>query len=176
MLKKKRCWGFVSGVLLIALVGSTAMATIAQENHGRIEKRQQRSNAPVDTERGEPGLSYLGGLFQGINIRSPLGDEFNTLYLRNKAEIHQIIDRNPGIVWETVELALDLLPALRTVDRNGGKLSVEKKLYGRATGLFGKCESLASPQLAGDLKRAKALVESRATELDSQQLLIDLNE
>ena len=78
--------------------------------------------------------------------------------------------------WESIELGLELLPALRSVDRNGGKLSVDKELYGRATGLVGKCQSLASPQLAGDLKRAKALVESRATELDSHQLLIDLNE
>ena len=174
MLRKGRYAGFVSVVLLIVFASSTVPAKIAQENHKRIEKQNQEPKPRDDTGRGEGGLSFLGNLFQGINIHSPLGDEFNGLYLRNKAEIHRIVDRNPGIVWETVELAIELLPALRSADQNGGKINVEKKLYTRATDLAGKCESLAGPQLARDLKRAKSLLEKRTTELDPGQLTIDL--
>jgi hypothetical protein len=163
--------------MIICLVSFLAAAHTAQARR-KSQAKQEKDSLPTSEEqdRIDDRILGIGRLFDGIRIHSPLGDEFNELYSRNQTEIYGIVDRNPMIVWETVEIALDLMPALRSVDQNGGKLCVDKQLYSKATDFFWKCKSLASPQLAGDLMKAKTLVERRTTELNARQLLIDLNE
>ena len=176
VVKRVRSLVFISTLLLIPLASFLASPHTAQakkNNHAQAEK--DSLGASEEQDRSEDRILGIGRLFDGVRIHSPLGDEFNELYSRNQTEIHGIVDRNPTIIWETVEIALDLLPALRSVDQNGGKLCVNKQLYAKATDFFWRCKSLASPQLAGDLMKAKTLVESRTTELNAQQLLIDLN-
>jgi hypothetical protein len=173
--EKSLSFVFVLLIIFLAASGATAKMSL-DKGDDTSQRRWERSRPPAARDSGEEGnVQALGNLLQGVEIRSPLGDEFNIIYDRNRAEIHQLVDRNPEIIWDTLGLVLDLLPALRSADRNGGKLYVEKQLYARATDLYWKCESLASPGLARDLKRAKSLVESRMIELNSRQLVIDLN-
>ena len=174
-MKKANLLGLFFALLMVFLVSSSTVASATRRSHdGGSQSRRDISGTSTETGQENSSLLFMGELLEGVRIHSPLSDELNTLYLKNRAEIHQIIDRNPGIIWKTVDLLLELLPALRSVDQNGGKLNVEKKLYARATDFWGGCESLASPQLADDLRKAKSLIESRTTELDSYRLQIDL--
>ena len=112
----------------------------------------------------------------GIEIQSPIGDEFAQVYHRHKAEIHQIVNQNPFLVWETVDLIVEVLPALRSVRPDDGKLYVDKRTFSKADDLFARCEALASPGLANDLRKARAQVDSRITEWDSERILVDLEQ
>jgi hypothetical protein len=65
---------------------------------------------------------------------------------------------------------------LKFKEAQEGKVRIPRNTYAKATNLMEKCESLASPELARDLKKAKALFDSRVKESDQESLTIDLKE
>lgn len=115
-------------------------------------------------------------VFSSIRVPPALSGEFLEMYNRHRLEIDRMVADNPFLIWESLDIALDSLPALRAMNQNGGMLYLDKRTYSRAMGLIDQCEALASPKLGIDLERAKRLLLNRTSETDSGEIVIDLSE
>ncbi|MFP5213051.1 MAG: hypothetical protein ACLGPL_06690 [Acidobacteriota bacterium] len=117
----------------------------------------------------------ISGLVGDVRIPPATSDYFNGLYRRNKPEIRQLIDDNPTMVWESLNLVLEALPALKAVGQNGGVLRLSSRLYQKTDRLFAQYEALASPKLSSDMGKARRYIESRVKENRNGLVAVDLN-
>jgi hypothetical protein len=118
----------------------------------------------------------LQSLVGDIPIPKATVQSFSVLFDRHRLELKQLVDAHQDLVWETLNVVIEFLPSLKTVAANGGQLRVNRKTYAKATSLLERCELLASPELAQDLREAKTLVDSRLKEGDQEDLIINLKE
>ncbi len=160
---------FLAIALALCVNGSHASQETNQATQCPVSIHS-RENAPAgQAER------LVGELLNDIRIPGHVSDIMSTLYTKHRSEIVRIIHGNPHIVWSTVELVLEALPALRTMGENGGAIIVDKDVYSRAEVILEQYRSLASSGLARDLDGLKRYVESRALPVDSEKIKVDLN-
>jgi hypothetical protein len=111
-----------------------------------------------------------------IPVSKPTRDFVDQLYHRHRSEFTRLIQNNPQLVWDALDIVLDALPALRAMPQNGGQLYLDRNIYARASDLVDRCEGLSTPELARDLKKLRLLVEMKIKSADSERVRIDLNE
>lgn len=116
-----------------------------------------------------------GDILDDLVESSPTAQALSNLYSRHRLEIERILYENPFMIREGIEILVEALPALKTVPGNGGRLTVDRELYGKASGLLEQLQALSSPELSDDLGRSKILIESRMREHGDGSLVIDLN-
>jgi hypothetical protein len=176
MLRKYACGIVMSAfVLTITVPAAIAGPTRAAPSHARSgEQIGSQQVAPYD--EGEARLNSIGSVLEGIRIGAPTMEEFRTLYNRHKREIQTIVNQHMDLVWETIDLAIDALPALRSTEKTGGRLFLDKGIYSRANRLFEKYMALAGSGLAKDLRRAKRFIDGKTEDWNSNQVMIDLND
>ena len=134
-------------------------------------------NAPAKApETHEESIMDLDNLLGEIAVPDKAAEIFNDLYYRHKTELYQILNNNPYIIWQTLGLVGDSLPALRSMAKNSGKLKLDGTTYSKANNLYSEYFGLASPQLAADLQKAKLYVDQRTKRASSGSVVIDLNE
>lgn len=138
------------------------------------------SSAPPKSAVASPAAEsvatrVLEDSLSDIQIPPATAARFETVYWRHRAELYQIAAANPGLVWETVGLVLDALPALRSVKNNSGRLYLDQRTFGKANDVWEQYVRLASSGLATDLKDIKKFVDNRTKPVDSGRVVIDLN-
>jgi hypothetical protein len=174
---KKLLMGIVTSSLCISLV----MPCAATERMRRTQssasvKDQSNSHRVEDYEVGEHGVEALNSLLDGIHVGTPTVEELAVLYDRHKAEIHAIFDQHLDLVWETMDVIVEALPALRSVDKAGGRLYLDKRTYSKANRIFEQYVALAGSGLAKDLRKAREQFDVRTENWGSNQVMIDLND
>jgi len=130
-------------------------------------------------ENGKPsqyGLHLLTNLVGDTPISQATLQRFSVLLDRHRSELERLANTHQDLIWEALGVAIELLPSLRTVDTYSGQLRLNRKTFARVTSLMEKCERLASPELAQDLRNAKKIVDSRLQEDDQEGLILDLKE
>ena len=169
-MKGKRLLRLVLTTLLIATMFVSSMgidpvvARSAASSPGL-----DRSVRPVKDENA------IEGLLGGIAVPDAAAQLFNGIYTRHGIEIGRILSDNPRMVWDTLDLLLDLLPALRALPATGGRLTVNSGDYDRAAALLQRFTALSSSGLARDLGRTREWIDRRVTQGDAGKLVIDLN-
>ncbi|MEN6483564.1 MAG: hypothetical protein ABFD98_01670 [Syntrophobacteraceae bacterium] len=126
-------------------------------------------------DRPGNGGDGLADLLGGIAIPSATANVFNGIYARHGRELTSILSDNPAIVWDTLDILLDVLPGLRAVPANGGRLFVTRAEYDRAAILLQRFMALSSDGLAEDLGKARAMIDRRLKETGEGKIVIDLN-
>jgi len=140
---------------------------------------------PVATENGkDPSVAtenanrysqdLLKSLTGDIHIPQAASNVFVELFDRHKSELERMASAHQDLVWEMLGVVIEILPSLRTLDENGGQLHVARKTYTKVSILMERCELLAGPKLARDLRRAKKFVDARVKEDGPASLIIDL--
>ena len=180
-MKPKRKWNKKAGSWLILLLvtmialsmpwGSAAMAR--ETSRTSVRAAQGASSGEI------PGQEMLAEELLGdidIPVSKPTRDFVDQLYRRHRSEFTRLIQDNPQLVWDALDIVLDALPALRAVPQNGGQLYLDRNIYTRASDLVDRCEGLSTPELARDLKKLKLLVEMKIKSADSDRVRIDLQE
>jgi hypothetical protein len=139
--------------------------------------------APAAQEAGNEGasLGQVGGnllksLMSDVPVPKATAHSFSVLFGRHRAELERLGNVHQDLIWESLAIVIELMPSIKTMDADGSRLRVNRKTYEKVSSLMGRCEGLASPELARDLRKAKNLVESRMTEGDQDSLIIDLND
>ena len=79
------------------------------------------------------------------------------------------------MIWQTLGLVSDSLPALRSMAKSNGKLLLDGETYSKVNNLYNEYSGLASPALAADLQKAKDYVDQRTKTSNSGTVIIDLN-
>jgi hypothetical protein len=125
---------------------------------------------------GQYGQDLLKSLMGDVVIPKATVQSFSALFDRHRAELESLASAHQELVWETLEVVIEFLPSAKTMDANSGQLRVNRKTYAKASRLLERCQLLATPEFAQDLRKAKALVESRLKEGDQENLIIDLKE
>lgn len=120
-------------------------------------------------------LRSFGNLLEGVPSSGPVCHEFIRIYEKHKGEIEKILNENPLLIWKTLEVLLKASPALHTIEENGGKLYLDKKVFLSALALLEAYKETAGPPLARAIGRAKKMVKGRAKDTDTEQVVIDLN-
>ena len=118
----------------------------------------------------------LEGLLGDIPVPKATAETFGGLFDRHRQELERLANTHQGLVGEALEVAFEVLPSVKTMASNGGQLRLNRTTYAKVSNLMARCESLASPELARDLREAKTLVERRMTEADPESLIIDFRE
>ncbi|GLI36041.1 hypothetical protein [Desulforhabdus amnigena] len=176
-MKIKRDWRLMMSNLIVPLIILNLCMTIplksvavaAEDVKGRMGRIQWMSG---DEDEGQGLLP--GNLLGDIQVSEPTRSFLDELYKRHSSEFTRIIQDNPQLVWDAMDVVLDALPALKAMPKNGGRLYVDKNIYARASGLVDRCEDLSTPELAKDLKKLRLFVEMRIKEVDSDRIMIDL--
>ncbi|GEM_PF-3373913 len=162
--------GFFLAIALVLLMSSS---------HASQEKIQATFSPVSISPQENPSSGYaekvIGELLHDIRVPGQVSDIMSTLYTKHRSEIVRIINGNPQVVWSTVELVFEALPALRNIRENDGAVIVDKEVYSKAEGVLDQYRSLASCGLAKDLDGLKRYVESRALPMDSGKIKVDLN-
>jgi hypothetical protein len=125
---------------------------------------------------GQYGQDLLKNLMGDVSIPKATVQSFSALFDRHRAELESLASAHQELVWETLEVVIEFLPSVKTMDANSGQLQVNRKTYAKASRLLERCQLLATPEFAQDLRKAKVLVESRLKEGDQENLIIDLKE
>ena len=166
----------VSFAILFMLVLAGVGALWAAENlaPGSLQTRQESNKERAGLS--QYGQDLLKSLVGDVPIPKATVQSFSVLFERHRQELERLANAHQDLVWETLEVVIEFLPSLKTMDANGGQVRVNRKTYAKASGLLEKCERLASPELAQDLRTAKVLVDSRLKEGDQESLIINLND
>lgn len=159
-------------------MNSTAYAIEAKKSSegSRANEQQVSENMSRTQQKESTTVVVLVDLLGTIAVPEKAGQIFNDLYYRNQIEIYRILNENPFLLWQTIGLVANTLPALRSMAARGGKLHLDVPTYSRANDLYEEFRDLAGPQLSADLEAAKSYVDSRTEKRGSGQVLIDLNE
>jgi hypothetical protein len=174
---KRVVMGIVTGSLVLALVMPCAATDGTRRNpSSALAKGQSDSHQVKGHEVGEHGVEALNSLLDGIHVGTPTVEELAVLYDRHKAEIHAIFDQHLDLVWETMDVIVEALPALRSVDKAGGRLYLDKRTYSKANRIFEQYVALAGSGLAKDLRKAREQFDVRTENWGSNQVMIDLND
>jgi len=163
--------------LLVLMIGlefqwdGTAMAR--ESSRTSVRSAQGTSSGQI---HGQEMLAeeLLGDI--DIPVSKPTRDFVDQLYHRHRSEFTRLIQDNPQLVWDALDIVVDALPALRAIPQNGGQLYLDRSVYARASDLVDRCEGLSTPELARDLKKLRLLVEMKTKSADSERVRIDLNE
>ncbi|MCK8600579.1 hypothetical protein [Desulfoferrobacter suflitae] len=134
----------------------------------------EASSPAQDPAVQEEGMMGLENLLGEIVVPQNAAGMFNNLYSRHKTELYRILNNNPYMIWQTLLLVADSMPALRSMA--GGKLSLDGATYSRADTLYHEYLRLASPELAADLQKARGYVDGRTEQTDSGSVVIDLTD
>jgi hypothetical protein len=122
------------------------------------------------------GQDLLKSLLGDVPIPKATGQSFTLLFDRHRSELESLGRTHQELIWETIEVVMEFLPSVKTLEVNGGQLRVNRKTYAKASRLLERCELLVTPGFAQDLRKAKAMVESRLREGDADSLIIDFKE
>ena len=162
-------------VIIMALLLAWSGAAFASENTPGNAAPAKEVQAK-ESEAREENLASIDDLLGEIAVPPAAAKIFNELYYQNKTELYQILNNNPHIIWLTLGILGDSLPALRSIAENQGKMQLDATTYTKANNLYEECYTLASPQLAADLESAKSYVDQRTAMITSESVIIDLNE
>ncbi len=176
-MKIKREWRFMLSNLIFPLIilnlsmdiPLKSVAVAAEGLKDQVYRVQWGSGDEGDGQGLVPG-----DLLGDIQVSEPTRSFLDGLYKRHRFEFARIIQDNPQLVWDTMDVVLDALPALRAMSKNGGRLYVDKNIYARASGIVDRCEGFATQELARDLRKLRLFVEMRSKEVDSDRIMIDL--
>lgn len=158
-------------VLLVFLGGGVWWSNAASARSPISDAAMNAARAGLDG-----GDAYeLGNLLSDVQVPQHTSKTFTDLYSKHKAEIDRILNDNPYLIWESIDVVLDALPALKSVPQNGGRLYIDKRLYSKATDLLSEIEALSSPELSHDLQQSWAFVQNRAKDSGQGAFVIDLN-
>jgi len=171
-LREKLRRGVVAGlVLLLVAFCALGFAAAAPGGAGGTgDQPIQPGNEPVLNE----DTTILDQLGQ-IRIPDQTRRTFTELYARHQEELDRIMSENPVLLWDSLDVVLDALPALRQVPRDEGRLHIHKRVYDKVAHLMERIVSLSGPQLSQDLRQSRKYVEDRMTETGPDTLEIDLN-
>lgn len=135
------------------------------------------TNAAIQVpEAAQESIMDIDNLVGEIAVPEEAAKVFNDLYYSHKTELYQILQNNPNMIWQTLGLVSDSLPALRSMAESKGKLHLDGETYSKANILYNEYFGLASPALAADLRKAKEYVDQRTKTASSGSVVIDLNE
>ena len=168
--RKQAC----SFVLMLVLVGAQSLWAADDLATGGRQAGQDSSE-----EAGNPshyGRDLLRSLVGDAPIPQAMLQSFSVLFGRHRPELERLANTHQNIVWDALGVVVEFLPSLKTIDTHNGQLRLNRKTYDKVTSLLERCEQLASPELAQDLRKAKAIVDSRLHEVDQESLIIDLKE
>lgn len=172
-MRKKSCRCVrISVVLALTAFLSTAFFVPAESKTLPAGSTSVPSSQADAGDRPGNGLADLLG---GIAIPSGTAAVFNGIYVRHGRELTSILSDNPVIIWDTLDILLDILPGLRAVPANGGRLFVTRAEYDRAAILLQKFMALSSDGLAEDLEKARTMIDRRLKETGEGKIVIDLN-
>jgi hypothetical protein len=163
-----------SFMLLLLLAGTQTPYAADDLSPGGTQTMQ--NHGKEGRSWGQYGEDLLKGLVGDVPITTATVQSFSTLFERHRQELEQLGSTHPDLVYEAIMVAIELLPSLKTIDANGGRLRVKRETHAKASALLGRCELLAGRELAQDLRKAKVLVESRLKEGDEGSLIIDLQD
>lgn len=181
MIKPKRKWNTTAGSWLISLL---VLMVGLEFQWNDTAMAREASLTSVRATQGASSGEILGQemlaeeLFGDIDlpVSKPTRDFVDQLYRRHRSELTRLIQDNPQLVWDALDIVLDALPALRAVPKNEGQLYLDRNIYARASDLVDRCEGLSTPELARDLKKLRLLVEMKIKSADSERVRIDLRE
>jgi hypothetical protein len=173
-LQTKLCIAMMLLFLLVNAAGATKSMDGMKESAPANEPNPAVDSSTTSEEDG--AATVIGDLLGEITVPNEAAILFNDLYYRNKAEVFRILNNNPYLVWETLGVVVEALPALRLIGDQDGKLYLDRATYARARSLFDHYHGLASPQLAADLDKTRSYVDSRTEEKDSGDVVIHLND
>lgn len=161
-------------VIALILVGSQTLRAKDNSIPGVLPTGQEaeRENGSL----GQIGQDLLRNLMGDVPIPKATAQRFSVLFERHKAELESLANAHQNLIWETLQVVIELLPSLKTVDTHDAQLRVSRRTYDKVASLMERCEQLATPEFAHDLRKAKTLVESRLKEGDQESLIIDLRE
>ncbi|HOV87117.1 MAG TPA: hypothetical protein PLM79_12195 [Syntrophobacteraceae bacterium] len=160
---------------LVAAVGSfAAEPRIAVESDLVAQAPEESSTATEITEESAP-VRNLGGILDEIRVPDRTAREFTQLYLNHRQELLRILSDRPALIWQTLELVLEALPALKAVEEREGRIYLDKKLYRKVDSFLGTFEQYCSLELASDLRKIQRFVLDRMEEIPNDQVVIDLN-
>jgi hypothetical protein len=169
--------GVLMGFLIVT-IGLPCVAAGEIRKAPAVDPGEERA----ETSRVRPDIGSIGGLqsigsvLSGIHVPAATVDEFTTLYNRHKTEIRTIVDQHTDLVWQTLDVVVDALPALQSFDKAGGRLYLDRRVYAKANRLFDEYVRLAGSGLAKDLRKAKRSIDNRTEDWGSNQVMIDLSE
>jgi hypothetical protein len=141
---------------------------------GAVET-QEESNQGADS-LGRISQNLLRGLTENIHIPQATEQSFVRLFAPHRGELERLAGTHQDLVWEALAVVIQVLPSLKNMEAKGGKLVVDRKTFAKATGLLERCEALASPELARDMKKAKALVDRKTLSDNPESVIIDLRD
>jgi hypothetical protein len=167
----KSSFAILMGLVLVSAQALCATDKLASGAPQVSEETSQEAGALV-----RYGPDMLSSLVGDISIPRTTIRSFGELFDPHKTELERLANTHQGLLWEAIAVVIEVLPSLKATDAPEGQLRVPLKTYAKASNLLERCESLASPQLAGDMRKAKALFESMVKESDQENLIIDLKE
>jgi hypothetical protein len=164
----KCLWIAVVALVLVSLRALWATGDVLSANTEALEDSQQAKNGSADY-----GQNLLKHLLSSLCFPDATAKDFGVLLERHGPELERLVNTQRDLVWQAIGVVIELLPSLSEMDANGGRLRVSRETYAKVSNLMGRCESLSSQELAGDLRKAKQLIESRMSEADRETLIID---
>ncbi len=163
----------------IMICTSFLLALTFTVNNPHAASRTSEPSESLNGSRVEDSGAYrygemiVGELLQDITVPADVSDLLSSFYTMHRSEILRLMNGNPQMIWSTLDVVLDALPALRTLRKNDGALIVDRRVYSKAEGVLEQYRSLASEGLARDLDGLKKYVESRAIPLDGDRVKVD---
>jgi hypothetical protein len=175
MMKESR-WTTLLVIFVVTLLVGLPQALDGAEKMapGAVE-RQEESNQGVGG-LGQIAQNLLRGLTENIQIPQATEQSFAKLFTPHRAELERLAGTHQDLVWEALAVVIEALPSFKNMEAKGGKLVVDRKTFAKATGLLERCEALVSPELARDMRKARALVDRRVKSDDPENVIIDLRE
>ena len=175
MIMTRHVWKSSFAILLGLVLGGAqvlcATDKLASGGPPVSEETSQEADA-----LGPSGQALLNSLVGDISIPRTTIQSFGELFDPHKTELERLVNTHQDLLWEAIAVVIEVLPSLKATDVPDGQLRVPRKSYAKASNLLERCESLASPELARDMRKAKALFESMLKENDQEDLIIDLKE
>jgi hypothetical protein len=170
-----RQWKYLR--IIVAVVVLVSLQTLwAAEDFLSGGPHTAKDSTQEKNRSGDYGQDLLRNLLSGLRFPEPTVQSFAVLLERHGPELERMVNTQRDLVWKAIEVVIEVLPSLSEMDANGGRLRVPRQTYAKVSNLMETCESLASPELAEDLRKAKRLVEGRMSEADQETLIIDFKE
>ncbi len=175
IIRTRHVWkSFFALLMGLVLVGAQTLCAAEKLASGgpRVSQETRQEAGAL----GPSGQDFLSGLVGDISIPKTTIKRFGKLFDPHKTELKRLANTHQDLLWEAIAVVIEVLPSLKATDAPEGQLRVPRKTYAKASNLLERCGSLASPELARDMRKAKALFESMVKESDQENLTIDLKE
>lgn len=172
---KRHVWKNAFVIFMVMLLGAVHTLWAAD----RLAPGSPQARKDISQEQGglgQYGQDVLSGLVGDIQIPKETIQSFSVLFERHKPELERLANAHQDLIWRTMDVVIEVLPSFRTKEAQEGKVRISRNTYAKASNLLEKCESLASLELARDLRKAKALFDSMVKGNDQESLIIDLKE